>query len=357
MAASETSPDPLVEQMNDVRLSGMDPTPQRRERRFSDADRPPPPAASARRESAATLSKDGSRWIPAPDEVSSITRRRDSAACQTESAPTTSLSQHTCTFAECAVTRLFETTELLECILGFSITNDVLPFRLINHKWNATIEQSPELRLNFFVLPQWLRPSTEFSLLPLSMPGLETKLGQPIDLGQWVQVTMTAEAARRIVPEHRLTRRVRSRSIFEGMRGGLGSRTQKSSDPWPASKTSEPVSTLLQYADLHLTQPPILGMQAFILSDEALRTQQVPDSWDDEEVDNDTVEPSACAKLACDAGITVGFLAETAQSLLGSSAPSNDRRRVLFTAIVSFCQPAAAPPRRRTNVRSVTRLG
>jgi hypothetical protein len=66
----------------------------------------------------------------------------------------------------------------------------------------------------------------------------------------------------------------------------------------------------------------------------------------------------ACAKLSCDAGITLGFLAETAQSLLNSqkAGPSNAKDvRVVFKTIMSFCGPEQAP-KKRTRTRTVTPL-
>ncbi|KAK3700912.1 hypothetical protein LTR37_015715 [Vermiconidia calcicola] len=263
------------------------------------------------------------------------------------------LVRHSCASAICAVKRVFETTELLELLLSFFDTQDVLASRRTSKHWDATIHQSPNLRLHFFTYGQWSRPGACYQLLPLSIPGLSIELGEAIHLGRWVKVSLTPEAARRVAPDPKPNRRVRSRSIFEGLRGGLGSRSEGASDSWPASKTTSTINSTLQYEDLLITQPPVLGMQAFIILPGAAAIKN--NATDGLSINT---EPRACAKLWCDTGITLGFLAETAQSLIASqkAGPSSvEEATVLFKAIMSFCSPDGEP-KKRTNTRSVTRL-
>ncbi|TKA82838.1 hypothetical protein B0A55_01052 [Friedmanniomyces simplex] len=247
--------------------------------------------------------------------------------------------------------KVLQTTELLEMILGMLETKDIWTHRRTSPLWNATIAASPELRLHHFYYPQFTRPASTFRLLPLSMPGLVLELGEPIRLGQWISITMTREAARRISPEAKPSRRVRSRSIFEGLRGGLGGRQGEASDSWPAPapKVDKPATagnSTLQCSDLYVTQPPILGMQAFIVD-------PVPDNWDD---DAPSKRLPAVAKLSCDAGITLDFLAETAESLLIAKKLEEIGASVMFKAIMSFSKPEPVP-RKRGVARGVTRIG
>ena len=158
----------------------------------------------------------------------------------------------------------------------------------------------------------------------------------------------------RISPDPQPTKRVRSRSIFEGLRGGLGSRGSfGSDDTWPRIRPT--VNTTVQYEELFVTQPPVLGMQAFIVYLDKDENKQNFDEDGDETSDD---ELRACAKLSCDAGIALGFLAETAQSLLNSqkAGPSNAKDvRVVFKTIMSFCGPEQAP-KKRNRTRTVTPL-
>ncbi|KAK5679963.1 hypothetical protein LTS10_007911 [Elasticomyces elasticus] len=299
----------------------------------------------------AVRSSDGSRWLPAPDEQShrygSPPHGNDTVAVVPELAPP--LEPHTCAAAVCAVTKVFETTELLEIILAFLDTKDICTLRRSSTCWKATIDTSPELRLHQFYYPQFTRPASSFQLLPLSLPGLTIELGQPIHLGQWISINLKLDAARSIVPQ--MARTLRSSSIVGGLGGGQGSRQGSSSDNWIPPSRSPPKfanpGSRLRYSDLFITQPPILGMQAFIVAPS--------DAPSGEGGGDDTPELIACAKLSCDAGITLGFLAETVEALLASSKHEAGAR-VLFKAIVSFTQSEIAP-RKRGVARSVTRIG
>ena len=350
--------DPLMEQMRSVLRLGpraSDPS-RRRLRRFSDADRPPGELPT-RAEPVAIRSTDGTRWLPAPDEQSLRIRQRKRTPTveDREAVLLRLLKNHSCNSAICAVTRVFETTELLELVLSFLETKDVLSLRLTNRQWDSTIHHSPQLRLHFFTFGQWARPGSQFQLLPLSLPGLSIELGRELHLGRWIDITFTPEAARRICPDPQPTRRIRSRSIFEGLRGGLGSRTQNSVGEWSASRATPTIHTTIRYEDLFVTQPPVLGVQAFIVYSPNPKDEQRPPKRETKSLNGHI---GACAKLSCDAGITLGFLAETAQSLLRSqeAGPSNLRdARVMFRTIMSFCAPEQVP-RKRTTGRTVTPL-
>ena len=349
--------DPLMEQMRSILRLGpraSDPS-QHRLRRFSDADRPSG-HQPMRTEPMAIRSRDGTRWLPAPDEQSHrIGQRRDSTVDDHdyESSQLPVLEDHHCNSAICAVTRVFETTELLELVLSFLETKDVICLRRTSRQWDYTIRQSPQLRLHFFTFGQWARPGSQFQLLPLNLPGLSIELGDELHLGRWIIITLTPEAARCISPDPKPNRRVRSRSIFEGLRGGLGPRRQSFNDTWPRSAPT--VNSTIQYEELFVSQPPVLGMQAFIIyfdkgENEPRAKEDIDESPDD--------ELRACAKISCDAGITLGFLAETVQSLLNSqkAGPSNAKDvLVVFKTIMSFCDPEQAP-KKRTRTRTVTPL-
>ncbi|KAK5167023.1 uncharacterized protein LTR77_007752 [Saxophila tyrrhenica] len=348
-----------------------------RARRFSDTDRPPAAASSTTSERpTAVLSRDGSRWLPAPDERLQRYRTNSSVTDQNTIDPAPiPMEQHSCTSPECAVTKVFETTELLELIMQHLQTSDVLVLRRTSRKWDATIHQSPQLRLHFFTYGQWSRPGSKYQLLPLKLPGLEIGDGNGIHLGRWITVSLTPEAARRIAPDARHNRRVRARSINEGLRGGLGSLAQKSGDSWPngsttaSDKTTSADAGTLQYEDLFVTQPPLMGMQAFLAkppkaqSDEDKSTIEASmsgcrlDDLDELEKLEEPERPSA--KLSCESGMTLGFLAETAQSILSPSDPASSKveeATIVFKAIMSFTEPQTISKKRSTT-RSVVRLG
>lgn len=270
--------------------------------------------------------------------------------------------EHKCSSAVCAVAKVFGTTELLESILCSLDTKDVLYLRRISKQWDTTVQSSPYLRLHFFTYPQWDRPPSEYQLLPLKLPGVIIQADEPIHLGQWIKVSMTSEAAKRICPEPK--QRVRARSIFEGLRGGLG---RSSNDAWPASSNTASVTGSLKYEDLKIVQPPLLGMQAYLEGHGAQAESSTMPMTSFAAMSlvagaSAQREPlPAVAKLSCDSGMTLGFLAETALELLGSrnSGPSDvTGMKVVFKAIISFCSTDASPRRgTRRNLRTVTRIG
>ncbi|KAI7220661.1 hypothetical protein KC333_g2205 [Hortaea werneckii] len=378
---NDTSVDPLLEQMSGLlRLTHRPSTSsevRQRLRRFSDADQLP---SNLEPETLAVRSRDGSRWLPKPAEQTEIHGSRNRAGSSllasgtkqdadfnNSSNPNETSNPHNCLSATCSLTEVFRTTELLELILSFIETKDILAQRLTSKQWASTIIASPQLKLHFFYYPQFTRPADEFILLPLSLPGLLIQQGEPLHLGRWIHISMAEEAAKAICPfDSTPKKRLRSRSFFEGLRGGLGARAGSSNDQWP--KTDEHAGNssagntgiaALQYKDLFVAQPPVVGMQAFIYTDS---TSPSSSSSSEEDADDSTKQPCACAKLSCDAGITLGFLAETAQSLLrsrqaepASSAAAKDVR-VVFKAIVSFTKGESAP-RKRGASRRISRIG
>jgi len=120
-----------------------------------------------------------------------------------------------------------------------------------------------------------------------------------------------------------------------------------------------------QIADLLLTQPPLVGVQASVVAvggDEDSRSQ------DREASDSNEPKELARSKLACDAGITLGFMAEAVNFLLrdlellsdGEGSEDGKQQRkdvvVVFRAIVSFCAQTDGAPRMRSGTRFVTKV-
>src|ERR1700761_6612116 len=174
--------DPLMEQMRSILQLGpraSDPS-QSRGRRFSDADRPNPQLSLSRPEPVAVWSRDGTRLLPAPDEQSHSSNTGFASFSTLAQRPEAfgSVEQHTCAATPCAVKTVFETTELLELVLSFLETKDILSSRLTGRKWAVIIHESPLLRLHFFTFGQWSRPGAQFQLLPLRLPGLRFELGE-----------------------------------------------------------------------------------------------------------------------------------------------------------------------------------
>jgi hypothetical protein len=130
------------------------------------------------------------------------------------------------------------------------------------------------------------------------------------------------------------------------------------------SKTSSSsILTPQQTADLLLTQPPLVGVQASVVVMDGAGTRPRVGGYDD----NDTPPPPlASSKLACDAGITLGFMAEAVNFLLRDleflGGPGDSLRKqdeevlVVFRAIVSFCARTDGAPRMRGGTRFVTKV-
>jgi hypothetical protein len=142
-------------------------------------------------------------------------------------------------------------------------------------------------------------------------------------------------------------------------------------------KQTRPSSSNLtpqQTADLLLTQPPVVGVQASVVVADGAAPREDNDDNDDNDDDDDTTT-LARSKLACDAGITLGFLAEAANLLLrdskrlpsggggggdssgkldGGNGKGKQELVVVFRAIVSFCAQTDGAPRVRGGTRFVT---
>lgn len=109
------------------------------------------------------------------------------------------------------------------------------------------------------------------------------------------------------------------------------------------------IASQLRHEDLFVIQPPIVGFQAFTL----------PTQPSDAGPSNDPsqrTKPRAIAKIHCDTGITLGFLADAVQRFLGGAGEGNDdTKQILFKAIVSFATPDPKPKKRNGRC-SVVRL-
>jgi hypothetical protein len=88
-------------------------------------------------------------------------------------------------------------------------------------------------------------------------------------------------------------------------------------------------------ADLLITQPPLRAMSAFRIGSN--RTSK------------------AHLKMFCDAGITLGFVADVAQDMLKKNK-HGDSYESVFKAIVSFGAQSDAAPRMRSTTRTVTKI-
>jgi hypothetical protein len=188
-----------------------------------------------------------------------------------------------------------------------------------------------------------------------------------VHLGQWIEVQMTPRAARSISRKiYKRPRPKKHRGAFapkipyevEEVSGSDGEDRQQRPNPSPSILTPQ------QTADLLLTQPPLVGVQASVVVADRAGTQQ-PRVGGDDDNDNNT-PPLASSKLACDAGITLGFMAEAVNFLLrdleflGGPGDSLGRQGeevvVVFRAIVSFCARTDGAPRMRGGTRFVTKV-
>lgn len=115
--------DPLLEQMSSVLRLRDRPTAathdQQRPRRFSDTSSAPIAGSSTKPEAIAVKSRDGSRWLPAPEEQShrygTGTNADEQAADDDGPEEVASpLEPHVCNAVDCAAEKVFGTIELLE---------------------------------------------------------------------------------------------------------------------------------------------------------------------------------------------------------------------------------------------------
>lgn len=314
-------------------------------RRYSDTDRPPPVVSAMASRPLALRSKDAARSTSfARDNV----YHNESVFTDDEYSITghsPSLEQHSCESVACAALGVLETTELLELICSFLESPDILHFRRIDRRWNATIMDSPHLRLHHFTYAHWRRPSEQFQLLPLKLSGLNITHGDKIHLGQWIELSFTLEGARLISPHPKP--RKRALSIHEGLRGGLGSKAKLSRDATSTGNVDSTAVWNIRYEDLFVTQPPLLNMQAFITRPQSRASADAISARSQK-----ARPPTLSAKLCCGTGITLGLLAETTQHLLSSASESgpstSEEKEVVFKAIMSFCEPADSAKNRRS---------
>lgn len=268
------------------------------------------------------------------------------------------LQQHMCTSSSCAALKVFGTPELLATVLGFLDTNDVMFMRRINRTWARTVVDTPELRTCMFLRPQWLRPPADYMLLDLKIPGLSIQKGEAVHKGQWIVITMNASAARHVVPPSGPRYHGRRQFSFPSSRSLLAEVLTHGAGKAELASTSQVPK--VKYDELYITQPPLLGLQAFMIDSDGCdvssaetstvgSTGEGPDERDDDEEGSQI--PAPCAKMSCDAGINLDFIAETALALLREE----DGRQVAFKAIISFCEPSQSLSKRGTT-RSVIRL-
>jgi hypothetical protein len=138
------------------------------------------------------------RQLPVPFENSHVTGGRPLRPNFYEQVSPGPVHPHTCDSLDCAMVKVMTTVEVLEQICTYIPSYQVLSLRLVSKKWRSLISGSPQLSIHLFLEPRWSYPATEFLLLRLVLPGLEIKRGDPIHLGQWVEVQMNLDAAKEI---------------------------------------------------------------------------------------------------------------------------------------------------------------
>lgn len=271
--------------------------------------------------------------------------------------------QHQCTSPSCSALKVFGTPELLALVLAFLDTSHILISRRVNRTWARAVTDTRQLRTCLFLRPQWLRPPANYMLLDYEIPGLSIQKGDPVDKGQWIEITMNASAAREIVPWtcSRRTRRD-SMALALSRTRGMGSTSSVYSAGVPEG-VRNPQALKVKYDELHIMQPPLLGIQAYMIDPDgsdasSMGSSTGSDSDNDDEDPYASQTPAPCAKISCDAGINLEFVAEATLALLPERGgdPDDDGRQIVFKAIVSFCEPAQSL-RKRGTTRSVILLG
>jgi hypothetical protein len=294
--------------------------------------------------------------LPMPIETSHIVSGKTSLPSAGEHTESHSLVRpHSCEHPECAVAKVFETLELLEHVLTFLPTSQILSLQQLNKRWNSLITSSPRLRLHHFVKPQWRRPVSDFQLLPLALPGLEIKRGSAVHMGHWLEVHLDLAATQQILD-------TRSGSPAKSSLSRSPSYAYDFVCTRPESLRESSISSSLPaYADLLITQPPLKGMVAYLGdSDDDALNRASSATGSSEQLSS--AFPAAHSKISCDAGISLGFVAEVAETLLkprktgGKVKHREDRRRVVFKAIVSYGVQSDAAPRIRSTTRTVTSI-
>lgn len=290
--------------------------------------------------------------LPQPIEISRIVgRHAHRRKCLREKAQP--LSPHSCDLSDCALVKILGTPEVLENVLVFISTVQLLPLRLVNRTWNSLITESPQLRLHLFVHPRWQHPSTDFWLLSPPIPGIEIKRGDAVHLGQWVEIRMNLAAAQAVQSTSG-----DSTSQTDIIRSSFSANLY-SIDP-ESPRNPSALSSLLLYADLMITQPPLKGMQAFLI--DVKDSSLCFSSSEAEDTDQQSSAiPVAHSKISCDAGITLGFVADVTRKALekrrfAGRVEHHKDKVVVFKAIVSYCVQSDAAPKKRSTTRAVTRI-
>lgn len=294
--------------------------------------------------------------LPIPTHISRISSGRSSELGVIATPPSQSVEPHVCERPTCSVNKVFETTELLEHILTFIPTRQILLLQRTCSKWNTLIRESPTLRLHRFVEPQWQLPGSQFELLPLALPGLTIRRGPPVHLGQWIEICIKPDAVATILKQRKQSRQTaRSPAFFYDF------------DDLNVAPIRQPASLQPNPNDLMVSQPPLTNMQAFLVpseeppatttggSSEAAATSHGEGEGErssNAQSSSPNEVPSAHSKIACDAGVTIGFMADVAESLLEKTTD----KHVVFKAIISFCSPSDAAPRKRSSNRWVTKI-
>lgn len=244
--------------------------------------------------------------------------------------------------------RAMDTTEILEHICSFLPTRQLLSLQLVNKTWRSLIWDSPQLSLHLFVLPRWSFPATDFQLLLLAIPGLEIKRGDPVHLGQWVEVRMTLGAAKTITTAAKYVAPSTKKITHAG--------NQLVPRPFKCRSSAVRVMPATpSVPNLLITQPPLKGMHAFLVDAHGVTAEAVIPE------DRQITVPTAHAKLSCDAGITLGFLAEVAEWMFEKrerllQREDHQNTVVVFKAIVSYYVQSDAAPRMRSATRTVTEI-
>lgn len=292
--------------------------------------------------------------LPIPTHVSQISSGRSSESEAVAPPPSQPLEPHRCERPACSVNKVFETTELLEHILTFIPTRQILLLQRTSKKWNMLIRESPALRLHCFVEPQWQLPGSRFELLPLALTGLNVRRGSPVHLGQWIEIDISPDAVATISKQRKQSRQTaRSPAFFYDF---------EDRDAAPIRQTA---SLPPNPNDLMISRPPLTNMQAFLVPMDnpaatttggSLKTAdtghgEVEESSNAQNSSSSEV-PSAHSKIACDAGVTLGFMADVAENLLKKTTD----KHVVFKAIISFCSQSDAAPGKRSNNRWVTKI-
>ncbi|KAF2717986.1 hypothetical protein K431DRAFT_231778 [Polychaeton citri CBS 116435] len=283
----------------------------------------------------ATHGRDGSSWTPVADSHSYLDSQSHQTATHPVEIPNHQSRRHQCLSVGCAISRVFATTELHELILSFLTTDHILPLRLTAKGWNQIILTSPCLRLHLFVRPRWRHDPTDFELVPFCTPGLEFKRGELVHMGQWVTVTMTLDAARRISPPGRPALRRRSRSVFESL--CIGVCAEDAVSQTTGSEPNEPEIQPLSTEGLYISQPPITCIQAVghHRMEVATPSDSSESNFNEGEMMDLETDEIPYAKLSCHTGITLGFLAETAQMILEKR---QDSQTITYRTIISFAK-------------------